>query len=79
MIMMMMTIMWVLPLILSFSRKYYLIQQGKAWSDAQAYCRATYNDLAIIKSGVWKSQVPQFVHRFVGKDSVEHRAEINKE
>ncbi|KAK3525078.1 hypothetical protein QTP86_014453 [Hemibagrus guttatus] len=30
--------------------KYYLIQQKTTWSDAQAYCRATYTDLAIIKS-----------------------------
>ncbi|KAG7333609.1 hypothetical protein KOW79_002016, partial [Hemibagrus wyckioides] len=40
----------VLPLVLSFSRKYYLIQQGKTWSNAQGYCRATYTDLAIIKT-----------------------------
>ncbi|XP_026995108.2 putative C-type lectin domain family 20 member A [Tachysurus fulvidraco] len=39
-----------IPLILSISRQYYLIQQGKTWSDAQAYCRATYTDLAIIDS-----------------------------
>ncbi|XP_034165435.2 C-type mannose receptor 2-like [Pangasianodon hypophthalmus] len=32
------------------SRKYYLIQQEKTWSDAQAYCRATHTDLAIIKT-----------------------------
>ncbi|XP_046710489.1 macrophage mannose receptor 1-like [Silurus meridionalis] len=32
------------------SRKYYLIQQGKTWSDAQVYCRATHTDLAIIKN-----------------------------
>ncbi|XP_053097640.1 C-type lectin domain family 10 member A-like [Pangasianodon hypophthalmus] len=40
----------VIPLILSVPRKYYLIQQGKTWSDAQAYCRATHTDLAIIES-----------------------------
>ncbi|KAK3525467.1 hypothetical protein QTP86_031908, partial [Hemibagrus guttatus] len=39
-----------IPLILSVPRKYYLIQQGKTWSDAQAYCRATHTDLAIINS-----------------------------
>ncbi|XP_060722922.1 putative C-type lectin domain family 20 member A isoform X2 [Tachysurus vachellii] len=38
------------PPILSVLRQYYLIQQGKTWSDAQAYCRATYTDLAIIDS-----------------------------
>ncbi|XP_060721107.1 E-selectin-like [Tachysurus vachellii] len=38
------------PFILSVPRQYYLIQQGKTWSDAQAYCRATYIDLAIIDS-----------------------------
>ncbi|XP_053088325.1 macrophage mannose receptor 1-like [Pangasianodon hypophthalmus] len=40
----------VLPFVLSVTRKYYLIQQGKTWSDAQAYCRATYTDLATINS-----------------------------
>ncbi|KAF4085427.1 hypothetical protein AMELA_G00118750, partial [Ameiurus melas] len=40
----------VVPIVLSVSHKYYLINQGKTWSDAQAYCRATYTDLAIIKS-----------------------------
>ncbi|XP_017320444.1 putative C-type lectin domain family 20 member A [Ictalurus punctatus] len=40
----------VVPLVLSVSRKYYLIQQGKTWSDAQAYCRAEHTDLAIIES-----------------------------
>ncbi|KAK3510455.1 hypothetical protein QTP70_007615 [Hemibagrus guttatus] len=29
--------------------------------------------------GVWKSQVPLFVHQFVGEDGVECQAEINKE
>lgn len=38
------------PLVLSVPFKYHLIQQGKRWSDAQVYCQATYNDLAIIKS-----------------------------
>ncbi|KAF5894176.1 putative C-type lectin domain family 20 member A isoform X1, partial [Clarias magur] len=28
---------------------YYLIQQGKTWSDAQAYCQANHTDLAIIE------------------------------
>ncbi|MCI4383846.1 hypothetical protein PGIGA_G00031410 [Pangasianodon gigas] len=40
----------VIPLILSVPRKYYLIQQERSWSDAQAYCRAMHTDLAIIKS-----------------------------
>ncbi|KAF4085429.1 hypothetical protein AMELA_G00118780, partial [Ameiurus melas] len=40
----------VVPIVLSVSHKYYLINQGKTWSDAQAFCRATYTDLAIIKS-----------------------------
>ncbi|XP_027027120.1 C-type mannose receptor 2-like [Tachysurus fulvidraco] len=35
---------------LSISRKYYLIQQAKNWTDAQAYCKATHTDLAIIQS-----------------------------
>ncbi|XP_017310747.2 putative C-type lectin domain family 20 member A [Ictalurus punctatus] len=35
---------------LVLSRTYYLIQEGKTWSDAQAYCRTTYTDLAIIRS-----------------------------
>lgn len=38
------------PLVLSVPRKYYLIQQQKTWSEAQAYCRATHDDLAIIES-----------------------------
>ncbi|XP_058272508.1 C-type lectin domain family 10 member A-like [Hemibagrus wyckioides] len=38
------------PLVHSVPRKYYLIQQGKTWSEAQDYCRATHTDLAIIKS-----------------------------
>ncbi|XP_047670002.1 putative C-type lectin domain family 20 member A isoform X2 [Tachysurus fulvidraco] len=39
-----------IPLVLSVPHQYYLIQQRKIWSDAQAYCRATYTDLAIIDS-----------------------------
>lgn len=37
------------PLVLPVSRKYYLIQQGRNWKDAQAYCQATYTDLAIVE------------------------------
>ncbi|XP_046709148.1 C-type mannose receptor 2-like [Silurus meridionalis] len=38
-----------IPFTLSIPRKYYLIQQGKIWSDAQTYCRATHTDLATIE------------------------------
>ncbi|XP_058262743.1 C-type mannose receptor 2-like isoform X2 [Hemibagrus wyckioides] len=37
-------------LVQSVPHKYYLIQQGKTWSDAQAYCRVTHTDLAIVES-----------------------------
>lgn len=37
------------PLVLPVSRKYYLIQQGRNWNNAQAYCQATYTDLAIVE------------------------------
>ncbi|XP_058247303.1 putative C-type lectin domain family 20 member A isoform X2 [Hemibagrus wyckioides] len=40
----------VVPLVLSDTRQYFLIQQGKTWSDAQAYCQDKYKDLAIIKT-----------------------------
>ncbi|XP_034166734.1 C-type mannose receptor 2-like isoform X2 [Pangasianodon hypophthalmus] len=40
----------VFPLVQSVPQRYYLIQQGKTWSDAQAYCRINHNDLAIIES-----------------------------
>ncbi|XP_027001259.1 putative C-type lectin domain family 20 member A [Tachysurus fulvidraco] len=40
----------IVPLVLSVPRKYYLIQQGATWSAAQAYCRATHIDLAVITS-----------------------------
>ncbi|KAI5102892.1 secretory phospholipase A2 receptor-like, partial [Silurus meridionalis] len=40
----------VVHLIPSVPHKYYLIQEGKTWNDAQAYCRANYDDLAVIKS-----------------------------
>ncbi|XP_062864236.1 putative C-type lectin domain family 20 member A [Trichomycterus rosablanca] len=38
------------PLIQSVPRKYYLIREGKTWSDAQTYCRATHTDLATIET-----------------------------
>lgn len=34
----------------SVSHVYFLIQTGQTWSNAQAFCQATYTDLAIIKS-----------------------------
>ncbi|XP_017332204.1 putative C-type lectin domain family 20 member A [Ictalurus punctatus] len=40
----------VVPLVQSVTRKYFLVQQGRNWTDAQTYCQATYTDLAIIKS-----------------------------
>ncbi|XP_017332277.2 putative C-type lectin domain family 20 member A [Ictalurus punctatus] len=40
----------VVPLVQSVTRKYFLVQQGRKWTDAQTYCQATYTDLAIIKS-----------------------------
>ncbi|XP_053501912.1 C-type lectin domain family 10 member A-like [Ictalurus furcatus] len=40
----------VVPLTLSVPRKYYLIQQGKRWSDAQVYCKTNHADMAIIES-----------------------------
>lgn len=38
------------PVVLPESARYYLIQQKKKWSDAQAYCQGTYTDLAIIEN-----------------------------
>ncbi|KAF5904222.1 putative C-type lectin domain family 20 member A isoform X1, partial [Clarias magur] len=38
------------PLVLSVTRKYYLVQPGQNWIDAQTYCQANYTDLAIIES-----------------------------
>ncbi|KAI5094294.1 secretory phospholipase A2 receptor-like isoform X1, partial [Silurus meridionalis] len=35
---------------LSVSRKYYLVKQGKTWSEAQAYCQTEHTDLATIQS-----------------------------
>lgn len=35
---------------MSVPRKYYLIQQGKTWANAQAYCQANHADLAIVQS-----------------------------
>ncbi|KAF5889642.1 C-type mannose receptor 2-like isoform X1, partial [Clarias magur] len=36
--------------VLSVPRKYYLVQQGMNWNDAQAYCKAKHTDLAIVES-----------------------------
>ncbi|TSO05386.1 C-type lectin domain family 10 member A [Bagarius yarrelli] len=38
------------PLILSVPYRYYLIQRGKNWNDARAYCQAEYIDLAITRN-----------------------------
>ncbi|XP_047674651.1 C-type lectin domain family 4 member M-like [Tachysurus fulvidraco] len=43
---------------------YFLIQQGKTWSDAQAYCRAEYTDLAIIKT---RYEMDQFKYEIQGQ------------
>ncbi|XP_058249838.1 C-type lectin domain-containing protein 180-like isoform X2 [Hemibagrus wyckioides] len=51
------------PLVLPVPRKYYLIQQGKTWSDAQAYCRATHTDLAVIQSNENLIQLQNEAHR----------------
>uniref|UniRef100_A0AAY4DG18 C-type lectin domain-containing protein n=1 Tax=Denticeps clupeoides TaxID=299321 RepID=A0AAY4DG18_9TELE len=32
------------------ARKYYFVNQLKTWSDAQSYCRLTYNDLATLEN-----------------------------
>ncbi|XP_047677640.1 macrophage mannose receptor 1-like isoform X2 [Tachysurus fulvidraco] len=32
------------------TRKYYLVQQKRSWTDAQIFCRATHTDLAIIRN-----------------------------
>ncbi|KAI5109510.1 C-type mannose receptor 2-like, partial [Silurus meridionalis] len=32
------------------NNRYYVVQEQKTWSDAQAYCQATHTDLAIIKT-----------------------------
>lgn len=39
-----------MPCLQSVSRKYFLVLQGSTWADAQAYCRANYDDLATIES-----------------------------
>ncbi|XP_046709146.1 C-type mannose receptor 2-like isoform X1 [Silurus meridionalis] len=49
-------------IVLPIRLKYYLIPEGRNWVDAQAYCKATNTDLAIIKSNenmnklLWDSQ-----------------------
>lgn len=37
-------------LVLSVPHVYHLIQQGKTWNDALAYCQANYDDLAAVES-----------------------------
>ncbi|KAI5606714.1 secretory phospholipase A2 receptor-like isoform X1 [Silurus asotus] len=39
-----------IPFVLQVRLKYYLIQQGRNWSDAQAYCKAKHTDLAIVEN-----------------------------
>ncbi|XP_027003359.1 macrophage mannose receptor 1-like [Tachysurus fulvidraco] len=39
----------IIPVVQAVYRKFYLILQGKTRSDALAYCRATYSDLATIE------------------------------
>ncbi|XP_046717178.1 C-type mannose receptor 2-like [Silurus meridionalis] len=41
----------IVPFVSSVSYfRYYVVKDKKTWSDAQAYCQATYTDLAIIKT-----------------------------
>ncbi|KAK2845978.1 hypothetical protein Q7C36_010832 [Tachysurus vachellii] len=40
----------VIPFILPVPRYYFLIQQGKTWSDALTYCRAQQTDMAVIET-----------------------------
>ncbi|KAK3538072.1 hypothetical protein QTP70_027549 [Hemibagrus guttatus] len=40
----------IVPSVLSVPRKYYLVHQGRSWTDAQLYCRATHTDLTIIRN-----------------------------
>ncbi|KAF5891037.1 C-type mannose receptor 2-like, partial [Clarias magur] len=38
------------PPVLPDYREYHLIQHGRNWTEAQAYCRAHFDDLATINS-----------------------------
>lgn len=53
---------------ITFVREYHLIQQVKNWNDAQAYCRATYDDLATMEtaSDITKLQSMSSFRAWVG-------------